>query len=312
MSTLLDLTGQRFGNLTVLHRDETKPKGHGNPVYWICQCDCGNITSVSRSNLKNGGIKSCGCLAKKMLSQRGLKDLTGERFGRLMVLHRDETKPKGHGHKAYWICQCDCGNIKSIIGDHLRDGTTQSCGCLQKERTSEACAIDLTNQQFGFLVPLYLVGTNKNKKRIWHCKCLRCGNEVDVIHSYLTTGETTSCGCIKLSYGEEKIQSILKEEKIDFIREYSFDDCRAKSGYLLRFDFAIFKNQKLYCLIEFQGPQHDKPIERFGGQEQFFILQENDKIKVEYCKNKQIPLIVIPYKDKMKLNWDYLKERCNL
>lgn len=309
---LLDLTGQRFGNLVVLYRDESKPKGKGCPVYWTCKCDCGNITSVSRSNLRSGQIKSCGCLSKKLLSQRTLKDLTGQRFGRLVVLQRDETKPKGHGHKVYWICKCDCGNIKSIMGEHLRDKTTQSCGCLQKERTSEASAQDISNQQFGFLVPLFVVGTNKNKKRVWHCKCLRCGNEVDVVHSYLTTGETTSCGCINNSYGEEKIKSILEEHKIKYIKEYIFKDCNSKQGCSLRFDFAIFKNEKLYCLIEFQGPQHDKPVEHFGGKEQFLILQENDAIKKEYCNNKQIPLIIIPYKDKTILNWEYLKERCVL
>ena len=60
-----------------------------------------------------------------------LIDITGQRFGRLVVLHRDESKPKGHGHKAYWICKCDCGNIKSIKGESLRRGLTKSCGCLQ-------------------------------------------------------------------------------------------------------------------------------------------------------------------------------------
>ena len=56
------LEGQRFGKLTVIERDETKPKG---TVYWICLCDCGNLTSVRGSNLKTQDINhktvSCGC-----------------------------------------------------------------------------------------------------------------------------------------------------------------------------------------------------------------------------------------------------------
>ena len=228
------------------------------------------------------------------------------------MLYRDNTKPKGHQQKVYWICQCECGNIKSISADKLRSKETQSCGCLQKERSSEANFKDITGQQFGFLVPLYPLEARKWGKRIWHCKCLNCGKETDVIHSYLTTGEVKSCGCIKQSYGEEKIKQILTEQEINFCQQYTFNDCRSNQGVKLRFDFAIFKNQNLYCLIEFQGDQHSKPVEWFGGEEAFKLTQERDNIKRQYCQDNNIILIEIPYKDRNKLNWEYLKEKCNL
>ena len=66
-----------------------------------------------------------------------LIDLTGQRFGRLTVLRRDESV-SGHGKTSKWICQCDCGNIKSIDSYSLRLGPTTSCGCYQKEKVSEA------------------------------------------------------------------------------------------------------------------------------------------------------------------------------
>lgn len=59
-----------------------------------------------------------------------LIDLTGQRFGRLVVLERAENSKNG---QARWKCQCDCGNVKIIQGNHLRQGTTKSCGCLEKE-----------------------------------------------------------------------------------------------------------------------------------------------------------------------------------
>lgn len=66
-----------------------------------------------------------------------LKDLTGQKFGRLTVIERGErpigTKTKG----AFWVCRCECGNIKTIRGSDLTRGLTQSCGCLQKERRAE-------------------------------------------------------------------------------------------------------------------------------------------------------------------------------
>ena len=61
-------------------------------------------------------------------------DLTGQRFGRLVVLERAENRAE----RTYWRCQCDCGKIKDISTKTLRNGSTQSCGCLQKERASQA------------------------------------------------------------------------------------------------------------------------------------------------------------------------------
>lgn len=56
-------------------------------------------------------------------------DLTGQRFGRLVVLKRDLSYKKA----AYWICRCDCGNEATVQSCHLRSGATKSCGCLHME-----------------------------------------------------------------------------------------------------------------------------------------------------------------------------------
>lgn len=66
---MLDLTGKRFGRLTALYRDSSKQ----GKVYWICNCDCGNQTSVYASKLNIGETKSCGCIRKEMLSARRKK-----------------------------------------------------------------------------------------------------------------------------------------------------------------------------------------------------------------------------------------------
>lgn len=56
-------------------------------------------------------------------------DLTGQRFGRLVVEARDLSYKKA----AYWICKCDCGGSTTVQSTHLRSGATQSCGCLNSE-----------------------------------------------------------------------------------------------------------------------------------------------------------------------------------
>ena len=61
-------------------------------------------------------------------------DLSGQRFGRLIVLHRVEDKiGNGGRRKVQYLCKCDCGQTKIIIGESLRSGRTISCGCYASE-----------------------------------------------------------------------------------------------------------------------------------------------------------------------------------
>ena len=64
---------------------------------------------------------------------RPVVDLTNQYFGKLKVKERDLSKPIGKENFAYWLCECECGNIVSVRGDHLRDNTTQSCGCINSK-----------------------------------------------------------------------------------------------------------------------------------------------------------------------------------
>lgn len=66
MSNLIDLTGQRFGNLTVLSKDESYIKPSGQKVtMWKCICSCGKIISVRSEYLRNCSTTSCGCIEQQ-------------------------------------------------------------------------------------------------------------------------------------------------------------------------------------------------------------------------------------------------------
>ena len=114
-------------------------------------------------------------------------------------------------------------------------------------------------------------------------------------------GHTKSCGCIGNSAGEALIEDILVKNNIMFQREYKFKDCVSDKNYPLRFDFAVFKDNKLHCLIEFQGKQHFESS-TFDIHESLEDRQKRDKIKKEYCKKNNITLIEITYKDINNLN----------
>lgn len=133
MSSAKDLTGQRFGNLTVL--SPTEKRMDSGSIVWKCRCDCGREAEVSARRLVRGKVRSCGCL-----SNPPLKDYIGKRFGRLTVTEYAGTaKALGKtGTANYWKCRCDCGCESIISQTELQSGGTQSCGCLQRERTVES------------------------------------------------------------------------------------------------------------------------------------------------------------------------------
>lgn len=125
-----DFTKEKVGKLKPLYIDESKPRGAGHNIYWICQCECGNLISVSSCNLQSalrkGSNKSCGkCNAQ-------VKDLTGQKFGKLTVVKHDDSHKadSSNGWKHKWICKCECGNEISVFGANLTRLHTTSCGCL--------------------------------------------------------------------------------------------------------------------------------------------------------------------------------------
>ena len=77
-----DLTGKTFGQLTAV---KAVAKEGSRKHFWLCRCSCGSETVVEESHLKSGHTKSCGCY-RRMLPRKRQHDLTGRRYGRLLVL----------------------------------------------------------------------------------------------------------------------------------------------------------------------------------------------------------------------------------
>lgn len=125
MATRHNLTGEVFNNLTVIAEDFSK-----NKTAWLCRCLCGGKTIVVSGNLKSGAVKSCGCLSHRDQVEK----LVGNKYGRLTAIERGENSPSG---RIRWVCLCECGKTTLVFATSLKNGGTQSCGCLQKERTGD-------------------------------------------------------------------------------------------------------------------------------------------------------------------------------
>ena len=298
-ANFLDLTGQRFGRLTVIKEADKYISPQGLKfVQWLCKCDCGNDTIVLATNLKKGTTKSCGCYNIEQAKKRLFKDLTGQKFGRLTAIKpiENHTNSNGKSMMTKWLCRCDCGNECNVQSGNLLSGHTLSCGCYNKEQASKRSLINLVGQRFGRLTVLERVEneitSSGNSVVMWRCLC-DCGEETIVRSSALLHGYTKSCGCMK-SHGEYYISTYLLSNSINFEKQKKFSDLLGVGGGNLSYDFYLPNHN---MLIECQGEQHERPIEYFGGEEQFIIQQEHDKRKREYAKDNGYRLLEISYKD---------------
>lgn len=114
------------------------------------------------------------------------------------------------------------------------------------------------------------------------------------------------------SRGEIKIEDILKENGLQYEKEYIFPGLVSSSGRPLRFDFVVFDDDgNIDFLIEFQGEQHYTSVDHFGGQKHLKIQKHNDSQKRKYCLVKGYPLVAVPFWDYEKLNYDYLLQRAD-
>ena len=138
MPPKINEVGNKYYRLTVL---EEAGKNTNGKICWLCECSCENHTKkiISGVDLRNGKIRSCGCLHKesaKMIGKSNIGsvsqcriDETGNTYGRIKVLKFSRTI----NGRAYWECQCSCNPKKTfeVAGKYLRSGEVKSCGCLR-------------------------------------------------------------------------------------------------------------------------------------------------------------------------------------
>ena len=283
--------GDRIGELTLIEKVIYKIPSGKTKSKWKCKCSCGKETYVFAANLNK--TKSCGHLTKEGVSKARFCDLTGKTFGRLFVLRRVNDRINISGRRIVrYLCKCSCGNEVTVDANELRKGTTQSCGCLQKELNGASrCKIHV-GDTFGKLtviekMPSFHYGRSTMSR--WKCKC-ECGSITTIFGGALLRGQI-SCGCIN-SKAEEEIANILSSKQIKFGRQYYFDDLLSDKGFPVYFDFSIEDDNELLCLIEYQGIQHYIPQSNHFGDYQ---REVTDVLKREYCENNSIKLFEIKY-----------------
>ena len=146
-------------------------------------------------------------------------DLSGERFGRLTVVHRGEDCIRKNGcHRTTFVCKCDCGNIIQVRASELKNGNTRSCGCLHKEQVGN---IHKTHGK-----------TNTRLYSIWLRMRQRCNNPRTA--DYKRYGARGICICKEWESFQifeswalaNGYRDSLTIDRIDNDKHYSPDNCR--------------------------------------------------------------------------------------
>lgn len=130
-----------------------------------------------------------------MILRKNAKDLTGQRFGRLVAVEPMDSIP---GKGVVWYCKCDCGGTKAVPSTRLLAKKTQSCGCIKRELQEKQ---NITGKRFGRLVAVEFKYYNDKHEDCWLFKC-DCGNEKIMPAANVKWCRVRSCGCLQSEHIE--------------------------------------------------------------------------------------------------------------
>jgi hypothetical protein len=219
-------SGDGFNSWTII---EQAPRNKHNQVMWLCRCDCGNVSPVQSSRLRNGLSKSCGKNKCRPNAKRIVLE-PGDVFNSWTVLELDTTPRKNTD--TYYMCKCVCGTIRSVKGSRLKTGRARACGLGKCSFSYLNKSESLIGKVFGKLTVLDLDETYRKRTARRH-KCIcECGNIVLVRTSHLNNSYgKAGCGCGLVKKDVEPVLynriyknyiSHAKRRNINFDLDYNF------------------------------------------------------------------------------------------
>lgn len=201
-------------------------------------------------------------------------------------------------HKHVEVLHVECGKTWNTMPLSLQRGHGCPYCAGRMRKTTSQYREEIKEQTNG---AFEVIGEYKNAHtpiRIRHIEN-NCNHEFEAQPNSLMY--SIGCSICNGSSGEKAVATYLKDKNYNFDTEYRFDDCRNK--YPLPFDFAVFNEDKtLNCLIEYDGQQHYKPVDYWGGEEELEKNKMRDGIKNNYCEENNIQLIRIPYWEFKNIN----------
>lgn len=129
----INLTGRKINNWNIKYIDQEKKQKHTSN-FWVCECDCGKIMSISAHRLLTYNSKGCSqCfvdnIPKTEHKRIDIQDIKNKEFGRLKILQETKVKNVAGEERRFVLCICQCGNEKEVILKQLLSGDIKDCGC---------------------------------------------------------------------------------------------------------------------------------------------------------------------------------------
>lgn len=204
----------------------------------------------------------------------------------------------GHNNEKMSIICPKHGVFKQIISNHIRGGGCPKCGT-DKIRLTLQEFIENSRKVHGNKYDYSLIKEYPGKNS---CRVLIiCSNHGEFKQSINTHLVGSGCPRCKSSQGENKIMRVLEQINIKYNHRFRVE---IKNNYYW-FDFYLPDHN---IMIEFNGGQHYKPVKIWGGEKSLKQIKKRDKIKIQYCKENNIKLIIIPYWKSKHINEILSKE----
>ncbi len=207
-------------------------------------------------------------------------------------------------------CKCKkCENEWTTLPKVL---ITNGSGCPKCGKEKAVKAETKTKEQFVKDLEkvnpfIEVIGEYVNTHTKVECKCKTDGTVWFAYPANLLNG-SAGCPYCNISVSERKLLDILTKLKINFIPQHTIKDCKFVLN--LKFDAFDINNN---IAFEYNGEQHYRPVDFAGKGEEWAIREfektvKRDNVKIEYCKNHNIPIIIVPYWEKNNME-DYILDK---
>lgn len=258
-----------------------------------CEClVCGNKWSATPADLLHKTKTACPECRKKTAHPNIKK--THEEF--LSDLHSItdtiEILSEYQNAKTHVDCRCKiCGHKWRSKPLNLLSGYgCKKCGT-KRSADKQRCTKENAQKKVHDIFPyIDIVGEYTNHNAPVECLCNKCGITWNPSVANLVKGE--GCPHCVESHGERRIRTYLENNSIEYESQKSFGELIGVGGGRLSYDFYI---PDCNTLIEYQGIQHEKPVPKFGGEEQFEMQKEHDYRKRKYADENGFSLLEIWY-----------------
>jgi len=255
----------------------------------ICE-EHGSFFQIPGDHLFGRGCVKCGYLKSSKLRKKTTKEFIIEaneihnglyNYDKSVYIDsKTKLEITCHIHGSFW----------QNPNDHLNNHGCLKCCNDKRTKTTEQFIVDaikVHDDLYNYDKSIYI---NSNKKV--EIICEKHGSFLQSAKTHLAGRGCPNCNTSK---GENKIKAILTNNKIKFIQQKTFDECKYKQ--LLHFDFYVPENN---LCIEYDGEQHFKPVEYWGGEERFKKTKIRDEIKNNYCNVNKINLLRIAYNENIE------------